>query len=95
MRRLLIVTVATLFALILAAPTALAGSAHFINNAFSITRADNTLTVSGQGSGSRRRAADPRVLSATALCINPGGNHPKAVNKHDLTAEGDFPRRRS
>jgi len=91
MRRLLIVTVATLFALILAAPTALAGSAHFINNAFSITRADNTLTVSGKEAGLGDEAQIHVVLSATALCINPGGNHPKAVNKQAVSAEGDFP----
>jgi hypothetical protein len=28
---------------------------------------------------------------ATALCINPGGHHPKAVNKESVNAEGDFP----
>jgi hypothetical protein len=31
------------------------------------------------------------VLSATALCINPGGHHQKAVNKESVSAEGDFP----
>ena len=31
------------------------------------------------------------VLSATALCINGGGNHPKAVNKESVSAAGDFP----
>jgi hypothetical protein len=25
------------------------------------------------------------------VCINPGGNHPKAVNKESVSAEGDFP----
>ena len=31
------------------------------------------------------------MLSATALCINNGGNHPKAVNKESVSAEDDFP----
>jgi hypothetical protein len=31
------------------------------------------------------------VLTAPALCINPGGSHPKAVNKEDVSAEGEFP----
>jgi hypothetical protein len=31
------------------------------------------------------------VLTATALCINGGGDHPKAVNKESVSAEGTFP----
>lgn len=27
---------------------------------------------------------------ATALCINGGGHHPKAVNKESLSAAGDY-----
>jgi hypothetical protein len=30
-------------------------------------------------------------VTATALCINNGGHHPKAVNKGSFSAEGDFP----
>jgi len=91
MRRLLVLTIVTLFASLLSVPTAFAGSAHFINNAFSISRTDNTLTVSGKEAGLGDEAQIHVVLSATALCINPGGHHPKAANKQDLTAEGDFP----
>jgi hypothetical protein len=75
----------------LAVPAALAGSAHFINNAFTITRSDNTLTVSGKEAGLGDEAQIHVVLSATALCINGGGNHPKAVNKASVSAQGDFP----
>jgi hypothetical protein len=74
-----------------AAPTALAGSAHFINNAFSVTRSGNTLTVSGKEAGLGDESQIHVVLSATALCINGGGNHPKAVNKTSVTTDGDFP----
>ena len=31
------------------------------------------------------------VVSATAECINPGSRHPKAANKTNVSAEGDFP----
>jgi len=31
------------------------------------------------------------VVSATALCINPGSHHPKAENKENVSSEGDFP----
>jgi hypothetical protein len=75
----------------LAVPAALAGSAHFINNAFSISRSDNTLTVTGKEAGLGDEAQIHVVLNATALCINPGGNHPKAANKESVSAAGDFP----
>jgi hypothetical protein len=72
-------------------PAALAGSAHFINNAFSLTQSGNTLTVTGKEAGLGDEAQIHVVLSATALCINPGSHHPKATNKSSVSAEGDFP----
>jgi hypothetical protein len=75
----------------LAVPIALAGSPHFINNEFSITRTDNTLTVTGKEAGLGDEAQINVVLSATALCINPGSHHPKAANKESVSAEGVFP----
>jgi hypothetical protein len=90
MRRLLLVAVLAVATAAVAAP-AFAGSPHFINNAFDITRSDNTLTVSGKEAGLGDEAQIHVVLSATALCINPGGHHPKAVNKESVSAEGDFP----
>jgi hypothetical protein len=91
MRRLVLLGVLALVTAAFAAPTALAGSAHFINNAFSISRSDDTLTVSGKEAGLGDEAQIHVVLSATALCINGGGNHPKAVNKTSVSAAGDFP----
>jgi hypothetical protein len=44
-----------------------------------------------QGAGLGDEAQVHIVVSATALCINPGSNHPKAVNKESVSAEGDFP----
>jgi hypothetical protein len=74
-----------------AAPVAWAGSPHFINSAFSATRSGSTLTVSGKEAGLGDESQIHVVLSATALCINGGGNHPKAVNKESVSAAGDFP----
>ena len=91
MRRLLILAVLAIAAAAIAVPTAWAGSPHFINSAFSVTRSDDTLTVSGKEAGLGDEAQIHIELSATALCINGGGNHPKAVNKTSVTAAGDFP----
>ena len=51
----------------------------------------NTVTVSGKEAGLGDEAQIHVVLTATALCINGGGNHPKAVNKTSVSAAGDFP----
>ena len=91
MRRLLILGVLALAAAAVAVPAAWAGSPHFINSAFSVTRSDDTLTVSGKEAGLGDEAQIHVELSATALCINGGGNHPKAVNKASVSAAGDFP----
>ena len=73
------------------APAAQAGSPHFINNAFSLSSTGNTLSVSGKEAGLGDETQIHFVLSATAECINPGGNHPKAPNKTSVSAAGDFP----
>jgi hypothetical protein len=91
MRRLLVLLMAGFFLSFIAVPAAHAGSPHFINNAFTVERTDNTLTVSGKEAGLGDEAQIHVVLTATALCINPGGHHPKAVNKESVSAEGDFP----
>lgn len=74
----------------LAAP-AWAGSPHFINSAFSVTVSGNTVSVSGKEAGLGDEEQIHVELTATALCINNGGNHPKAVNKASVSAAGDFP----
>src|SRR5262245_61646082 len=91
MKRLVMVVAVFLGAAAVAAPAAQAGSPHFINNAFSISLAGNTATVSGKEAGLGDEAQIHVVLAATAQCINRGGNHPKAANKTSVTAEGDFP----
>jgi hypothetical protein len=62
-----------------------------VNDTVTATRSDDTLTVSGKQAGLGDESQVHIVLTATALCINGGGNHPKAVNKASLSSAGDFP----
>jgi hypothetical protein len=91
MRKLVALIFMTLVVTALGVSPASAGSPHFINSAFDVSRDGNSLTVSGKEAGLGDEAQIHVVLSATALCINGGGNHPKAVNKASVSAEGDFP----
>jgi hypothetical protein len=68
---------------------AFAGSPHFVTA--DATRTDNTLTATFKEAGLGNEPQVHVVLSATALCINNGGKHPKAVNKTSVNAAGDFP----
>ena len=91
MRRPLAVAVLALVVAAIAVPTALAGSPHFISNAFTVTRSGDSLTVNGKEAGLGDESQVHVVLNATALCINGGGKHPKAANKTSVSAAGDFP----
>jgi hypothetical protein len=68
---------------------AFAGSPHFVTA--DATRSGNTLTATFKEAGLGNEPQVHVVLSATALCINNGGQHPKAVNKTSVNAAGDFP----
>jgi hypothetical protein len=68
---------------------AFAGSPHFVTA--DATRSGNTLSVNFKEAGLGNEPQVHVVLSATALCINNGGKHPKAVNKTSVSAAGDFP----
>ena len=89
MRRLVLLGIATMGAAAFAASTALAGSPHFVTA--DASRTDNSLTVVFKEAGLGNEPQVHVVLSATALCINGGGKHPKAVNKSSVSAAGDFP----
>jgi len=91
MRRLILGAVVAFATLVVMGQPVFAGSPHFIASATSASRSGDTLTVSGKEAGLGDEAQVHIVLSATALCINNGGNHPKAVNKADVSAAGDFP----
>ncbi len=90
MRRLWMVAVLAIATAIFTVP-AWAGSPHFVDSTVSATNTDGTLTVSGKEAGLGDELQVHIVVTATALCINRGGNHPKAVNKEDVSTAGDFP----
>ena len=73
------------------AQAAFAGSPHFVSNTVSVSREGNSLTVSGKEAGLGDESQVHIVVTATAACINPGQNHPKAANKESVSAEGNFP----
>ena len=75
----------------IAVPVAIAGSPHFINSAFSATSSGLTLTVSGKEAGLGDETQINIVVTADALCINGGGNHPKAVNKQSVASAFSVP----
>ena len=94
MRRLLVFTGAfasAVFAMFAFAIPAWAGSPHFVDDTITATRTDNSLTVAGKEAGLGDEAQVNIQVTATALCINGGGNHPKAVNKESVNAAGQFP----
>jgi len=70
---------------------ATAGSPHFINSAFTLTQTGNTITVTGKEAGLGDELQVDLVLTATAECINPGGNHPKAGNKENVSFAESVP----
>lgn len=70
-------------------PAVWAGSPHFVS--LSVVRSDTTLNVIGKEAGLGNEDQVHVVVSATALCINNGGHHPKAENKQSVSAAGDFP----
>jgi hypothetical protein len=72
-----------------AAP-AMAGSPHFVGTP-TFTTSGSTITVSAKEAGLGDEAQINVTMTADALCINGGGNHPKAVNKTSVTAAADEP----
>jgi hypothetical protein len=72
-------------------PNAYAGSPHFVSNTVTASTSGTTLTVSGKEAGLGDELQVHIVVNATAECINPGSNHPKAANKESVSGEGTFP----
>jgi hypothetical protein len=91
MRRFVLVGVLALALVAVAALPAWAGSPHFVDNTVTVTKSGDTLTASGKEAGLGDEAQVHIVVTATASCINPGGNHPQAENKETFSTEGDFP----
>ena len=91
MRRLILLTVLAVAAAAIAVPAAWAGAPHFINSAMTASVSGSTVTVTGKEAGLGDEAQITVVLSADALCINNGGNHPKAVNKTSVSTATNVP----
>ena len=89
MIRKLMIGLAVTAALALTVSLTVAGSPHFVT--VTITQSGSTLQVDGKEAGLGNEAQVHIVVSATAECINPGQNHPKAANKESVSAAGDFP----
>jgi hypothetical protein len=89
MRRLILLAVLALAAAV-AVPAAWAGSPHFVGTP-TATASGNTLTVTAKEAGLGDEPQIHVLLTADALCINNGGNHPKAVNKTSVSTATDVP----
>ena len=90
-RALLVLSTSVAMAVGLMAAPAQAGQAGAHFNNVTITIDGNTLTAEGREAGLGNVDQVHIVLTATALCINNGGRHPKAVNKTGVAVGGDFP----
>lgn len=89
MRRFLLILAFAVAVVVAAAPNAIAGSPHFVS--VTAVRSGDSLIVSGKEAGLGNETQVHIEVTATAECVNGGGNHPKAENKEELSAEGDFP----
>ena len=83
MLRKLAIVIAVTFMLALTVGVTSAGSPHFVGDCTK-TQVGNTLTVTCKEAGLGNEEQIEVTISATALCINNGGKHPRAVNKADL-----------
>jgi hypothetical protein len=54
-------------------------------------RVGDSLVVSFKEAGLGNEPQVQVEVSATAACVNPGSNKPKAANKQTVSAEGTFP----
>jgi hypothetical protein len=67
-----------------------AGSAHQVGTC-TATQSGNTLNISCKEAGLGDETQIVTNTTATALCINNGGKHPRAVNKASVSAETTTP----
>ncbi|HEY5985591.1 MAG TPA: hypothetical protein VIV12_04295 [Streptosporangiaceae bacterium] len=89
--RLLAVPAVALAAAVLPSAPAWAGSPHFVDGTVTVSRAGDTLTVSGKEAGLGDESQIHIVATAEAACLNPGQNFPQAANKETLGAGADVP----
>jgi hypothetical protein len=87
----LLATTFTVFASLLIAAPAYAGSPHFVDDTVTATIDGSALSVVFKEAGLGNEAQVHVVLTADAACVNPGNNKPQAANKMSVSAAGDFP----
>ena len=90
MRRIFLLTGLALAIAAFAAPNALAGSPHQVGTCTS-TQSGNTLNIQCKEAGLGDETQVVTQTTATALCINNGGKHPRAVNKASVSAPTTTP----
>jgi hypothetical protein len=84
------VAMAVLATLALTVSTAWAGSPHFVT--CGVASVNGTcVSVSGKEAGLGSEEQISIELTATAQCINRGGNNPNAANKADIATGTDVP----
>jgi hypothetical protein len=74
----------------LAVSAAIAGSPHQVGTCIA-TQDGNTLNISCKEAGLGDEQQVVTETTATALCINNGGKHPRAVNKASVSASTTTP----
>lgn len=72
------------------APSAEAGSAHFVGTP-TASASGSTLTVKGKEAGLGNLEQVNIQVTADAQCVNKGGNKPSAENKQAFGGGGQFP----
>src|SRR5437763_11248671 len=98
MRKITAVVAGALAVAAIAAPSAMAGNAHFIKNATSASLSGSSLVCkfkeAGLESGSVETVTCNATESITYECVNGGGKNPAASNKHTFattaTKTGQF-----
>jgi hypothetical protein len=89
MRKLIFVACAVLALMFAGTSTAWAGSPHFLKVSYTVS--GDTLTVEGKEAGLGNIEQVHIEVTATAECVNRGGNNPNAENKTDVSGETDAP----
>jgi hypothetical protein len=89
----MIAFVGVLAAAALAVPVALAGNPHQVQSCTATVSGDQnqTLSISCKEAGLGDETQIDVHIDATALCINGGGHHPKAVNKLSFSQDTTQP----
>jgi hypothetical protein len=90
MRRVRIVSLLAPAIVAMGVSTAWAGSPHFVGTP-TYSTSGNTVTVHAKEAGLGDESQIVAVLSGTAVCVNGGGNHPKAVNKTSFSTSSKEP----